>query len=555
MSTGADNAGRRGLPPAGSAAGSGGPFGGPGAPRAAAPSALDERLARLPAGDPTVVATNALLRALPPAEPVRPQASLAAVFHELVPHAHPSVLEAACLRAGADDSQKALWVLTGLDAGDGVLSVFSSLRSGLALYMNRKRGGAPPPGWTTHQRADAVLKVLAVAHLLDRLHPGEADPVRSLAALPSGRALLSYVAAAEIGLPFLDESLAARGPQGKAVLAGHLLPTELAAQREKLAALIGQPAADRAVTHLDRLVPLIDNLVVACAERLDPLARTAEEKLPGAGMIGDTAGDIVAMAADVLPVYRFLGLRWVAEAAIFSAAREARAWRGDPTAEAWFNRYLGPAPTGAAPTGALPPPPPGIGAPGAAAASFPAPGGGGPPPLPGARAGAFPTPPGAQAGPTAAAPAPDPWATPAGPAAPAASPAWPGAPASAAPPAGPPPLPAEAAGPASWAAPVAAAGGAAAVGALAADALEPPPSAEPLLRAPLDRAPRAAPPLSPPVSPAPAAPPPPTPRSGPPHPPPGPPPPPPPPPGGGPPPPPPAHQPGRGAPPPPHPQS
>ncbi len=359
-------------------------------PSPSARSSLDDRLAAQGAQDPVMVAINALLRVLPEAEALPPRASLAAVAEGLLPGQGAALTPAAAAYAEADDSQKALWVVTGLDAGDGIVSVVSSVRSAVALYLRRRGGQAAPAAWTGHQRADAVLKLLAIAHLLDRLHPGADDPVREAAALPAGRAVLCYFAAVELGLPFLSASL---GPREEgAGLLSELIEHELDAQRGRATSLLGTEALARAEAHLPRLVPAVERLLRASASRLDPLAQAAEQRLPGANVARDGVADVLAIGADVLPVYRTLGLRWVAEAAVARAAQAQGRWPADPVAEAWISRNLPPK------TPQLPPPlPPGLAlgaeaappwseAPSAPSAEPPPvpPGFGGPPPLPAA---------------------------------------------------------------------------------------------------------------------------------------------------------------------------
>lgn len=296
-------------------------------------SEIDARLEKFGPRDVTVIGTNGLLRVLPFAESVPPVASVAEVTAAMLGGPQPEVVARAEQLVADDGSRKALWLTTGLDAGDGIITVFSSIKSAIALYMGRKSGKVAPAGWSSHQAGDAVLKAIALGYLLDLCFPGSEDPVLELAQLPSGRSLLAYFAAAEVALPFVGQL--ADGDHALSTL----LPDHIEAQAKKLGTIAGAAAIRQARLHLPAIAPTIDALVAQSGDYLGPFAKSAESTIPGAGRVVDTVGDVMAAGADVLPVYRFLGLRVVAEAAVLRAARE----RGLPVAESgaeWVQQFV-----------------------------------------------------------------------------------------------------------------------------------------------------------------------------------------------------------------------
>ena len=207
-------------------------------------SDFNARLARFGPRDVTVIATNGLLRVLPHAEPLPPVQSMAEVVAAMTGGAQPAVVQRAEQLVGEQNARRALLLATGLDAGDGIITVFSSIRSAIALYMGRHGGSTPPTGWSDHQAGDAVLKAIALGHLLDLCFPDSEDPVTDLAWLPAGRALLAYYAAAELALPFVEVVV-----DGEHTLS-IMLPEHADAQARKLATVVGSAAVQGSAADL-----------------------------------------------------------------------------------------------------------------------------------------------------------------------------------------------------------------------------------------------------------------------------------------------------------------
>ena len=296
-------------------------------------AAMDAMLDKFGLRDVTAVATNGLLRVLPYADTLPPVGSLAELAQLMLGASNAEVTAQAEHHVSSDASRKALWVTTGLDAGDGIVTVVSSLRSAVALYIARKSGKQAPPSWAAHQGGDAVLKALGIGYLLNLCFPDSDDAVLELSELPAGRALLAYFAAAEVALPFVEQL-----SEDEQVFSS-LMSQHLDAQAAKLATVTGKPAVEEARRHLESIALTVDSLVNRSGDYLGPFVQSAEGMVPGAGGVVDTIGDVMAAGADVLPVYRYLGTRLVSEAAVSRAAGALGVAIPD-TGEDWVRAYV-----------------------------------------------------------------------------------------------------------------------------------------------------------------------------------------------------------------------
>ena len=281
-------------------------------------SDIDNQLEQIGPRNPAAMVCNALVGVLPHVDPLAEASTVAALVERLHAGAPAAVVARAQVIAGEDASRKAIWMATGLDAGDGVVTIFTSIKSALALYSSRKTGAAAPPsGWSETQGLDATVKALAFCHLLDRLFPGEADPLLILLHLETGRALLAYMATVEVSLPFLSESVSPDGQLAR------LVARHGAEAAEKLGTVVGAPAVAAAQQRLPVVVGLLDRIARDAASAVVPAASALERSLPVGLRVLDMGGDVFAAGADVLPNYRYLGVRLVAEAAALQALREA----------------------------------------------------------------------------------------------------------------------------------------------------------------------------------------------------------------------------------------
>lgn len=270
---------------------------------------IDEALGAFADDDYTVRLCRTVFRVVPFAPDIPSYSSLEACLRQIDPDAHPKVLEAAHELARGEDAQRALWMFDALDTADSGITVYTGIKSAVELYRAEKGQRLDALETDPQQAADAVLKGLAIAYSVYRLFPGgPVDKVTAFRALSSGQALAFYFASIDVGLPFADNALAAGGS-----LFHDLYEKIGAEQTKKLASIAGDEAAEGAKGVMAKLMDPLETLVKTSAEYLGPIADAAADFAPKALDVGDKVAGGLATAADVLPVYRYLGARLVAE--------------------------------------------------------------------------------------------------------------------------------------------------------------------------------------------------------------------------------------------------
>ncbi len=237
----------------------------------------------------------------------------------LDPGAKKKVLDRAVEISRGDDAQRALWLVKSLDTADSGISVFSGVRSAYKMYQatnTEERLDALETD--TQQAVDAVLKGLATAYVIHKLFPGGlTEKVAAFRKTNTGQAWIFYYAAIEVGLPFADNALVGGGSFLKGLFDKHQQ-----SQIEKLAAVAGEEEAQQALSLMGKLMGPMETMVGMASEHLTPVANAAAEYIPKAMNVGDKVAGVAATGADVLPVYRFLGSRLVAEACLRRAIDE-----------------------------------------------------------------------------------------------------------------------------------------------------------------------------------------------------------------------------------------
>jgi len=240
----------------------------------------------------------------------------------MAPDAKKDVLDRAVEISRGEDAQRALWLIKSLDTADSGISVFSGVRSAYKMYQaanTEERIDALETD--TQQAVDAVLKGLATAFVIHKIYSGGiADKVDAFRKSQTGQAWIFYYAAIEVGLPFADNALVGGGSFLKS-----LFDTHQSSQLEKLAAVAGEQEAEEARSLMAKLLGPMETMVGMASEHLTPVANAASEFIPKAMNVGDKVAGVAATGADVLPVYRFLGSRLVAEACLRRALEDVGA--------------------------------------------------------------------------------------------------------------------------------------------------------------------------------------------------------------------------------------
>jgi hypothetical protein len=216
--------------------------------------------------------------------------------------------------------QRALWAITALDTADSGISVFSGVKSAYKMYQATDTDERIDALETdTQQAVDAVIKAIAIAYVIHKLYDGSiTEKIGKFRKSDTGKAILFYYAAIEVGLPFTDNALS-----GGATFLKSLFDKYGPDQQKKFAAVAGEEEAEAAMGVLDKLTGPLGTMVETASEYLTPISDAVVEYLPRAMAVGDKAAGVAATGADLLPVYRYLGARLVAEECIRRALTQA----------------------------------------------------------------------------------------------------------------------------------------------------------------------------------------------------------------------------------------
>ncbi|MCK6506146.1 hypothetical protein L6R53_22670, partial [Myxococcota bacterium] len=287
-------------------------------PRDDQPTALDAILGEFADSTPTVQAVRSVLEVAAWGPTLPSATSLATLAQRPWVPQDPAVLARAAELSQQDRVAEALRVGRAVDEGDDLVDVRTGIDTALAIYRSVRDGGSPLAPLRERQERDAVFKLLGLGDVAWRLFGGQPmDRVRALLSLESGVALVSWVGAVEIALPFL---MLNRGHQGGVLRP--LAEKHRESEEGRLAGLVGRAAVDGAAHTAGNLLSVLDGVAQANAKRLDFVAKVAGGLLDAAS--GPLAGMRKALSSgvDVLPVYRMLTARVAAEACLRQAVAE-----------------------------------------------------------------------------------------------------------------------------------------------------------------------------------------------------------------------------------------
>jgi len=214
--------------------------------------------------------------------------------------------------AGTEPIQDVIWMSRLMDKGDSGYAIYTGVRSALNRFFGDGSRGIETDD---QQRNDAVLKALGIGYMAWKAFDGTI-PERAAAfkATSAGQALLWYYGAIEVALPFADNALLKGGD-----IMANLFDDLGAEQVDRLAGLAGGKDLGGVQEMLTSLSGSLRGAVDAAAPHIEPVAGAARKYVPGVMGSADKVAGLVATGADVLPVYRLLGARLAAEAAIYRA--------------------------------------------------------------------------------------------------------------------------------------------------------------------------------------------------------------------------------------------
>lgn len=226
-----------------------------------------------------------------------------------------AVIDQAKTLLESDQYQTALKIISYIDKGDKILAGVTGIKNVLSLFgggggSNKRTFEADP-----QQALDAGVKALALAYIAYKIIPGEVkEKATTTVEIPAGKELMIYFAAVELALPFTDNVLESGGN-----VIGKLMDST-GGITQKFGSIAGGGAADQASGLLSSLTGSINQFAGSAGGVAGSLADKIKPYVGGALNVADSASGAAATGADLLPVWTFLGARFVAEAALKEAS-------------------------------------------------------------------------------------------------------------------------------------------------------------------------------------------------------------------------------------------
>jgi hypothetical protein len=275
---------------------------------------VDAALAEFKPDDYTPRLVSGIFSVVPYSPTVTPYRVVEDAVKALKPDANAADFAKARMASTDRDLQDVLWMARLLDTGDKGYALFTGLSSVWGMVRGK---GADALETDTQQRNDAALKALGMAYMAYNAFPGSmAERADAFGKSAAGQALLTYYAAVEIALPFADNAAVAGGNFFQQLVAKDAAP-----QLARLSQMSAGHSLEGAMGMLNAISGGVQRVVTHAVKYTGPITQTAQKYVPGAMGAADKMAGVVANAADVLPVYTYLGARLAAEGAAFRALK------------------------------------------------------------------------------------------------------------------------------------------------------------------------------------------------------------------------------------------
>ncbi len=233
----------------------------------------------------------------------------------------PDVYERAKELSKSDEMKSAIWVADALDTADAGISIYTGVKNLFSLFGSKseaKRTFEADP----QQATDAALKAAGLAYMIYKMYPGGIGEKISLyRETPAGQELALYYGVAEVALPFTDNLV-----EGGADLVEKLMKSKDGDITSKLGSMgnIGAAGLGQAKEVMGQFTGPLGGYVDQAKGHTGAIMEKVKGYLPSAATVAnvaDSATGAVATGVDLMPVWRFLGGRVVAEACVLRAQK------------------------------------------------------------------------------------------------------------------------------------------------------------------------------------------------------------------------------------------
>ena len=206
-----------------------------------------------------------------------------------------------------------------LDLADAGLSIYAGVKNLFSLFGSKaeaKHTFESDP----QQATDAAIKAAGLSYMIYKMFPGGiGEKIGLFKETRAGQELALYYAVAEIALPFTD-NLAEAGGQ----LVSKLLNNQKGEMSSKFSSVVGADALGQATGVMDQFTAPLGEYVDRAKGHTGPIMEKVKAFIPSAATamnIADSATGAIASGVDMMPVWRFLGGRVVAEACALRAMK------------------------------------------------------------------------------------------------------------------------------------------------------------------------------------------------------------------------------------------
>jgi len=232
-----------------------------------------------------------------------------------------AVLEKARELMQTDEMGRAVWVADAIDTADAGISIYTGVKNLFSLFGG---GGGGEKKATfeadPEQATDAGLKAVALAFMIYKMFPGGiGEKISMFREIPAGNEMGVYYAVAEIALPFTDNLAEAGGN-----VISKLINSTKGGVDSKVSTVLGGDALSQASGVLGQFTGPLGQYVDQAKGHTGTIMEKIKQYMPSASTVmnvADSATGAAAAGVDLMPVWRFLGARLVAEAAVLRAMK------------------------------------------------------------------------------------------------------------------------------------------------------------------------------------------------------------------------------------------
>ncbi|GIX40639.1 MAG: hypothetical protein KatS3mg129_0372 [Leptospiraceae bacterium] len=211
-----------------------------------------------------------------------------------------------------DDLHKIIKTAKAIDKADGGLGIFTGLKN--TYDAIKKTEGKRTFEADPQQAIDAGLKAIALAYIISLV--SKENSLQTFFDLKAGQELLYYFITIELALPFTDNLIEEGGK-----FLYKILKQKESDIENRFANFTDEESYQKAKNILNHISDQLDRIAVVVSQNIKPFEEQLKNKLPTILNVTDSVTGGLATFLDLMPIWKFLGARVAAEAAIYKAIK------------------------------------------------------------------------------------------------------------------------------------------------------------------------------------------------------------------------------------------